>query len=220
MNIKLTIQNISNALTPPIILTGLNKILYSHRISSAEKRMAQHSKLHIGCGTNILAGWANIDLLGGTKVIWWNCTTRLPIKTGSVNFIYNEHFIEHINMNQGKELLSECYRVLKPGGVVRLSTPNLKKIIDEYLLGDLSEWRNVKYSVNTGSQYTPCRMVNDAMRLWGHEFVYDYEELTKLLKKIGFNTIIPVLWGESKYEELKGLESRPFNDEIIIEATK
>lgn len=102
-----------------------------------------------------------------------------------------------------------------PDGILRISTPSLKKLIDEYLLGRLCEWDDVGFSPST-----PCRMVNGGMRLWGHQFLYDIEELESLLKECGFRNIIQVPWHESSHPELKNLECRPFHDEIIIEAMK
>lgn len=220
MNIRARINSIFRAATPPVVLAAVHKFLYSRQILSATRKMGTCSKLHLGCGANIFNGWGNIDLVGNAKVIGWNCTTRFPIKSATIKFIYNEHFLEHITIGQGRDFLEECYRILQSGGVLRISTPNLRKIVDEYLLGWASEWRNIPYSANTGAKYTPCRMVNDAMRLWGHEFVYDYEELTTLLKNIGFSKVSSVAWQESTYEDLKGLESRPFHDDIIVEAVK
>lgn len=219
MSIRSRLNDILSDLTPPVISTMLNKLLYSRQILSAKKKMEPYSKFHLACGPNIFDGWANIDLLGGAKVIRWNCTTRFPLKSGTIKFIYIEHFIEHITQIQGEECLKECYRVLQAGGVLRISTPNLRQIVDEYLLGESSQWRNLTYSSNTGSSYTPCRMVNDAMRLWGHQFVYDGVELRALLEKIGFK-VTPASWRDSKYEELNGLESRPFYGDIILEAVK
>jgi predicted SAM-dependent methyltransferase len=177
--------------------------------------LAQHTKIHLACGSNIIDGWANIDLSGNKNVIRLDLTLPLPVNSKTIRFIYCEHFIEHISLEQAKGLLGECYRVLQPGGVLRLSTPNLRKGIDEYLSGRVSEWSDVGWNPST-----PCRMMNEGLRLWGHQFVYDTDELENLLKETGFCNINRVTWRESKYEELKGLECRPFHDEIILECVK
>jgi predicted SAM-dependent methyltransferase len=65
---------------------------------------------------------------------------------------------------------------------------------------------------------TPCQMVNEAMRWWGHTFLYDEAELTALLRECGFSDVRRVKWGESEFDELRGLESRPDFDDLILEA--
>jgi predicted SAM-dependent methyltransferase len=173
------------------------------------------TKLHLGCGTNILPNWANIDIDGPSAVLKWDLTQPLPLQAGTVWFIFNEHFIEHITRPEAVALLSECYRLLIPGGVLRISTPSLRKVIDEYLLGRTTEWIDVAWA-----PATPCQMVNEGMRLWGHQFLYDAAELKSVLRTCGFAQIVDVGWRESQHDELRNLECRPFHDEIILEATK
>jgi predicted SAM-dependent methyltransferase len=172
-------------------------------------------KLHLGCGTNILSGWENIDLDGPSPVRRWDLTKPLPLQAETISFIFNEHFIEHITRPQGMSLLRECYRLLVPGGVLRISTPSLRKLIEEYLLGRTTEWLDVSWH-----PATPCQLINEGMRSWGHQFVYDAEELLGLLRDCGFAEIVNVEWRQSRHNELRGLECRPFHDEIILEATK
>jgi predicted SAM-dependent methyltransferase len=176
---------------------------------------AGQTKLHLGCGTNILAGWANIDIDGPSGVLKWDLTQPLPLQAGTVRFIFNEHFIEHITQQEASALLSECCRLLVPGGVLRISTPSLRKLIDEYLLNRTIEWINVNWN-----PATPCQMMNEGMRSWGHQFLYDATELKNLLRACGFAEIVDVGWRDSRHGELRNLECRPFHDEIILEATK
>lgn len=176
---------------------------------------AGQTKLHLGCGTNILPGWANIDIDGPSAVLKWDLTQPLPLQAGTVRFIFNEHFIEHITQPEAAALLRECYRLLVPGGVLRISTPSLRKLIEEYLLNQTTEWINVDWH-----PATPCQMLNEGMRLWGHQFLYDATELKSLLRVCGFAEIVDVGWRESLHGELRNLECRPFHDEIILEATK
>lgn len=176
--------------------------------------LVKYKKLHLGCGTNILPGWANIDLVGHAGSLLHDIIKPFPILSQTINFIYSEHFIEHITRRQAHNLLVECRRMLAPGGVVRLSTPNLRFIIDEYLRGRTTEWNDVNWN-----PVTPCQMMNEALRLWDHQFVYDFEELELLLKESGFSVVYPVSWRQSEYPELRSLECRPFHGEIIVEAT-
>lgn len=181
-------------------------------LSVARKEIARHKKLHLGCGRNIIDGWVNVDISGPIR---WDPTKPFPVSSGIIRFIYSEHFIEHLSLDQAKGLFNECYRVLQLGGVLRVSTPNLRKIVEEYLSGRLSEWQDVGWAPST-----PCLMMNEGMRLWGHQFVYDSEELKKMFEGCGFRKVTHMAWRESEHKELQGLESRPFHNEIILEGTK
>jgi predicted SAM-dependent methyltransferase len=100
-----------------------------------------------------------------------------------------------------------------PGGAVRLSTPDLAKMVADYQAGHLVR-------MDHGSWYpeTPCRMLNEGMRLWGHTFLYDQPELTRLLEECGFTEIRRVNRSESAFAELRDLESRPDFGDLILEA--
>jgi predicted SAM-dependent methyltransferase len=176
---------------------------------------AGQTKLHLGCGTNVLPGWANIDSDGPSEVLKWDLTQRLPMQPETVQFVFNEHFIEHISRQQAVELLYDCHRLLIPDGVLRISTPCLRKLIHEYLQGRTTEWVDVQWHPATA-----CQMMNEGMRSWGHQFLYDAEELKSILRDCGFKGVAEVEWRQSRHPELRNLECRPFHDEIILEATK
>ena len=183
--------------------------------ASVPDPFAGQTRLHLGCGTNILSGWANIDSSGQSEVVKWDLTQRLPVQPGTVQFIFNEHFIEHITRQQAVDLLYDCHRLLAPGGVLRISTPCLRKLIDEYLQGRTTEWIDVQWQPATA-----CQMMNEGMRSWGHQFLYDTYELKSILRDCGFREVAEVEWHQSRHPELRNLECRPFHDEIILEATK
>ena len=142
-------------------------------------------------------------------------TRGLPgVKDNSVKFIFSEHFIEHLTLSEFRSLLRECFRVMEVGGVIRLSTPNLRVLCNLYLQGDISYW------APTWEPKTPCQLMNEGMRLWEHKFLFDEHELTAQLLEVGFVNVEPAPWHDSRYEELRGLEVRPFKADLILEATK
>ena len=173
-------------------------------------------KLHLGSGGNYIEGWINIDT--GSKIKVDECfdlRNPLPYQNNSINFIYNEHFIEHLTYDQGFLLLKECYRVLMPTGVLRISTPNLEWIVEKYVENNITEWANIRFN-----PISKCFMLNESLRRWGHQFVYDPPELKNILRLSGFHTLKQCEWRKSNFSELSMLESRLYHKEIIIEATK
>lgn len=172
------------------------------------------TKLHIGCGTNYIKNWVNIDLDSPLADLKADLRNPLPYKNEFVDFIFNEHFIEHITRDEGLRFLKECRRVLKnKHGVLRISTPDLRWLVAQYTSGQLNEWENVDWVPKTS-----CDLLNEGMRLWGHQYVYDKEELFIILNEAGFSKITQVTYRESKYAELINLECRPYHKELIIEA--
>jgi predicted SAM-dependent methyltransferase len=171
-------------------------------------------KLHLGCGPYILEGWKNIDLMPGPGGIALDIRQGLQEENESVDYIFSEHFIEHLKQKEGIYFLADCYRVLKPGGVIRISTPSLKSLVNDYRV------RKIDRFMGTWEPKTPCQMMNEAFRLWGHEFLYDIEELTKALYDTGFSEVEKRDWGKSKVEPLNGLEFRPWRNDLIVEAAK
>src|SRR5688500_20406672 len=77
------------------------------------------SKLHLGSGPQRLEGWLNVDNLpypGVDRVL--DVTAGLPFE--DVQFIFAEHFIEHLQFDAAVALMRECRRVLRDEGVLRL----------------------------------------------------------------------------------------------------
>jgi predicted SAM-dependent methyltransferase len=165
-------------------------------------------RLQIGGGGNPLPGWLNSDLIAGE--IHLDLRRRLPLPDGSVEFVFGEHVIEHLPEPAGARLLRELHRVIRPGGVVRLTTPDLKRIIAIY------EDRNDVVSRDdyarfldgvTGKRHErPAQILNDYLRLWGHRHVYDEQDLRARLLEAGFSSVERVEPGESRHEPLRGLE--------------
>jgi len=202
-------------LAPPFLMKGAQLIHQVWREKKYRSDFNQASRLHLGCGANVIAGWTNIDCESGKGVAVHDLSKPLPVADSKIDFIYSEHFIEHISRAEALLLLTECCRTLKPDGIIRISTPDLRKIISEYQLERTTEWHDMKWR-----PATPCALINEGMRWWGHQFLYDIDELTLLFKEAGFGQITPHAWGESPHSELRSLECRPYHDEIIIEASK
>ena len=180
------------------------------QLSTARKIQA-FDKLQLGAGPNPLPGWGNVDLIG--ENLRWDLTRPLPLKSRSIKFVYSEHFIEHVTRDQAVMILTNCRKAMVSGGVIRLSTPDLKKLVSDYLEGHLIRMEHGEWYPKT-----LCGMVNEGVRDWGHQFIYDEPELRAVLEESGFTQIERVRWGESRHPELSGLETRPDFADLIVEA--
>ena len=88
-------------------------------------------KLQLGASDKLLAGWLNTDIAPATRTVTYLDAARpFPLPTGAFDFIFCEHFIEHIERTDAANCLSEAFRCLRPGGVLRVATPNLERYVD------------------------------------------------------------------------------------------
>ncbi len=198
------------------LVTGIGrKSAAAQNVALVKQRMQQNRKLHLACGDNIIPGWSNVDVEDSGSVIGWDLRRPLPLDAECMRLIYSEHFVEHIAPAEAAALLRECQRVLEPDGILRVSTPDLRKLAQLYLSGRLNEWGDMGWT-----PATPARMMNEGMRSWGHQFLYDAPELEMLLQSVGFAAITRVRWGESAVAELQRIESRPDHEELIYECRK
>jgi predicted SAM-dependent methyltransferase len=182
-------------------------------MNDARAELKSYDRLHLGSGGRILPGWANVDMGGQPGTICWDLRNPLPLAAGAVRLVYSEHFIEHVTLEAAGQLFRHVRQVMARGGVLRVSTPDLRRLAEDYLSGHL-----VQMPHGGWFPATLCRMVNEGMRLWGHVFLYDEPELIGLLAESGFSDVRRVAWGESEVAELRALESRPDFGDLIVEA--
>lgn len=176
-------------------------------------------KVNIGCGNEPFAGWVNLDLDPNTRAdILWDVTDGLPFAEGSCSFIYSEHFFEHIPVQEGVRFLNECRRVLREGGVVRIAMPSVAEPVRQYYEND---WAGKPWMEKYGYTWikTRAEFINIAFRDWGHQWLYDFEELDRRLREAGFGRIENAAWGESEHPDLRKRETRA-ETLLICEATK
>jgi predicted SAM-dependent methyltransferase len=170
-------------------------------------------KLHLGSAENILPGWLNTDLHGYRRkdVVYLDVRKPFPLPDASFDLVFSEHMIEHLTYADGQQCLRECHRVLRPGGRIRVATPSLDRLIRLYdaELTDLQR-RYVRWSVETFIAFAdaelPGFVLNNFLRDWGHEFVYDTGTLRHALETAGFVDVTEWPVGESDDPRLAGLE--------------
>ena len=169
-------------------------------------------KLHLGSGTVRLDGWVNIDLETPQADLHFDLTRGLPLPDGCARLVYHEHVMEHITLEQGRFGLRDWHRLLQPGGILRIATPDLAYVVERYQ----GDWKDQAWLKLPEYQFiqTKAEMINVSMRWWGHQFLYDGEQLEREMRAAGFATITRCRLGESTIPELRGLETRP--DSILI----
>jgi predicted SAM-dependent methyltransferase len=185
----------------------------SQAVRNVFNQFASPYKLHVACGTVKLPGWVNVDRDSPSEIIdvSWDVRQPLPIADCSCEFIYHEHFFEHLTVAEGLAFLRESRRLLMPGGVMRVAMPDLAECVRQYYEND---WRQ-PWMKKYGYEWiqTRAETINIEFRDWEHKWLYDREELHRRLLEAGFETIRDCERLTSSVPALCGLETR---DESLL----
>jgi predicted SAM-dependent methyltransferase len=169
--------------------------------------------LQVGAGPTRLDGWLSTDIAPASDyVAYLDATEPFPFECGTFDYVYSEHMIEHIPWSDGLFMLRECRRVLKPGGTLRIATPNLEVLIGLYSANrDRLQDRYIKWITDTYLNglkvYNASFVINNAFRNWGHQFLYDGDLITLAMRQAGLVDIERCHFGESNDPNLRSIES-------------
>jgi predicted SAM-dependent methyltransferase len=170
-------------------------------------------KLHIGCGDRLMDGWLNTDYRPASKsIMCLDARKPFALESNTFDYIFSEHMIEHISYSYGQKMLTECFRILKPSGKIRLSTPDLAFFVKLYR-ADKSELEReyIQWNTKTFIEWAPeaheTFVINNSVRAWGHQFIYDANTLKKAMESVGFSNIVERKMHESDDAALRSLES-------------
>ena len=82
-------------------------------------------RVHVGCGSNYMEGFVNIDGNLQQRVDYFlDVRAGLPFADSSIDFIYSCHMLEHVYLYDAIAILKDWLRVLRPDGYVRLVLPD------------------------------------------------------------------------------------------------
>lgn len=177
--------------------------------------LAEHrpAKLHIGSQDHLLGGWLNTEYGWGPPpgVLYLDATQPFPIDSHSFDYVFSEHMIEHVPVTGAQHMLTECHRILKPGGRIRISTPPLQFLLDLMVNPTAEHLRYAEFHygefLSDAPLKVPAAIMNDYYRAWGHQFVYDRGSLAQLLLRAGFVNLEELPIGVSGDAHLRGLEN-------------
>lgn len=172
---------------------------------------AAEPKLHIGGGPRCLDGWLNSDLFRAPGVVQFDATRAFPLPDNRFAFVFSEHMIEHVGYGEALGMLRECLRVMRPGGTIRIVTPDLRAILALLdrpwtpIQQDYFEYF-CRHFIPRDHPRSPASLANAMFRTWGHTFLHDEETLRMALEEAGFVDVVRFRLGESKCPQLQGLE--------------
>jgi len=191
---------------------------------------AKELKLNIGSGPYGREGWVNIDAFPAPGVnCIYDCRKHLPFPNQSVSAIFSEHFVEHIDYTEELPyFLSECYRVLEPGGVIRIIVPDGGKYLKAYCKEGWDELIEMRPLNQNHTDYhlkckynTKMELINNIFRHGEeHKYAYDYETLDFLFKGYGFSTVKQQEYNKSFHDFLCIERQERASESLYVEAIK
>jgi predicted SAM-dependent methyltransferase len=116
-----------------------------------------------------------------------DATKGLSIPDGSCEVLYSSHMVEHLDRNEASRFLEEAFRVLQPGGVIRIAVPDIRKQVEQYIeSGDADAFVESTHlcAARPGNLALRLRLLLVGAR--HHQWMYDGNSLTRLLLKHGF----------------------------------
>jgi len=187
---------------------ALLRQLHAKRQIARYFRENEVPKLQFGSGSARETGWLQTDIaINQENVIYVDATRPLPFRDGTFHYVHSEHMIEHIPYPATQGWLRETYRVLKPGGVVRVATPDLGFLVT-LLTQTPDETQRVFINAFKCTPSTGVGIINMYFREWGHLFLYDERTLRALLVDSGFGQVTRHLAGQSHVAALQNIEWR------------
>lgn len=183
--------------------------IYCNKEKAAVEEMV---KLNLGSFRDTIGcDWTNIDILPiqqcitpGHKFRQWDLRRGIPYPNNSVDLVRASHLIEHLTLEEAHNLCSDIYRVLKPGGVARISTPDARIIIRHYQNQDMSFFNQIQppeyiQAPSEGEKLSRILFSGD----YQHRAVYDVDMLRSFLAQAGFQKVRQVSPGFSNSEAMR-----------------
>ena len=111
---------------------------------SAMKQILQphHSerRINIGGGRWYYPRWENIDYMDDSTYVDYKldlrALQRFPFQDECAALIFSSHCLEHVSDEVALFTLDECYRIMKPGGLIRIAVPDMDKAFAAYHSND------------------------------------------------------------------------------------
>lgn len=160
------------------------------------------------------------------EIIAWDLRKGIPFENETFNVVYTSHFVEHIERDAVANFITECSRVLKLNGIIRIVVPDLLLIVNRYITSArLLENRDngamqahEKAIMDMFAQMVRMKAVGTSQQSWFlreierlfrgdarkqgdlHRWMYDKYTLTTLLSNCGFQQVKAVTAQDSKIE--------------------
>lgn len=147
------------------------------------------------------------------NIIRYDCRRRLPFRTSKVEYIYHSHLLEHLSLEDARRFNKECWRVLRPGGILRVVVPELSFMARNYLT------RHGENDPEAAGNFIDLLVQHDARSY--HRWMYDFSSLRRELSLAGFENVVRQSIGQGNMPDLDKVD-RPEHSaqSLYVEAMK
>jgi len=173
-------------------------------------------RLHCGCGDVVAPGWINCDVTArrGVDVVA-DIRAGLPLRDDSLDCIVAHHVLQDLGIYEQVPALGHLRRALRPGGVLRLSLPDVDRAIAAYLEGRADHFHVHEWDTLAGNFITHVLWYGCSRTLFSWPFAEE------LLRKAGFAEVRRVGYRQTPTgdPEIVALDSREA-ESFYVEAVK
>lgn len=156
------------------------------------------------------------------EIEYGDATQGLPLQEASCDVVYSSHMLEHLDRDGAGQFLKEAFRVLRPGGVIRIAVPDLKRQVAQYNeSGDADAFLEATYlcALRPRSFAQRLRLMLAGPR--NHQWMYDGNSVSRLLQKHGFVKAEVMPAGQTMVHEAEPLDLQErASESVYVEAEK
>jgi predicted SAM-dependent methyltransferase len=202
-------------------------------------------KVNLGCGSQVLDGWLNVDYALGARLAkiplfrplnrklglfnsdWdqriylHDLSKKFPWDDHTIDIVYSSHLLEHLTKTDGRAFIAECHRVLRKGGILRIVVPDLRYIVGEYIEGRILADDFVAHlSLLYENKKNENKRNDMKSRLapffqFPHKCMYDAPRLAEILRETGFDVQRKAPF-ESAISDIKIIELKERTENAVI----
>jgi predicted SAM-dependent methyltransferase len=195
-------------------------------------------KYNLGCGTYLYENFLNIgywshlsedvvykDLNGTSNTFMLNHDLRngIPAPDSSLDLVYHAHMLEHLSYVDGITFINECFRVLDSGGRMRVLVPDLELWINAYISKNSFFFNEYRKVLDNDIYVTNGSIFMGMLHNHEHKCGYDFEMISWLLTRCGFQNISRTLYADSTIENINLIEPMSplrIMESLCVECTK
>lgn len=173
-------------------------------------------KLNLGCGKNVYEGYHNIDVNPVNPMVI-NCDIRKleHYDDESVDEIILSQVLEHLNNKDLRPALKEWNRVLKKGGKIIITVPNVIGTVRSFIENRLNTIGFARHYKNWSHEEVVFQMIYGRADIFGdnepeaqqHRTGFCYNRLKRFLEECGFKII-------------KANDTEDYTQDLEVEAIK
>lgn len=153
----------------------------------------QPNYINLGSGPAPVDSFINIDFFGSPQAMGADLRYPLNLPSECTSGLFTEHALEHLSYLEVQNLLNECFRVLRPSGLLRVIVPDIALFIRHYYQGNsdwFAEWERVTLLPRGRKLSTMMEALSFVTQEYGHRSSWDFETMEYFMRRAGFVDIL------------------------------